>query len=70
MVWVSHMHADHHGGLARLLTLRHQLVEKRRAQLQQERGAEGQDGDAEGKEADLLRPLLVVGPSALFRCAH
>lgn len=26
LVWVSHMHADHHGGLYRLLQLRAQLV--------------------------------------------
>ena len=25
-VWISHIHADHHAGLPRLLALRHQLL--------------------------------------------
>ena len=49
-VFVTHMHADHHGGLYRLLQLRSELI---RAQTG-------------GERAPPPQPLLVIGPSQLF----
>ena len=50
-MFVTHMHADHHGGLYRLLQLRSELI---RAQTGVER-------------APPPPPLLVIGPSQLFQ---
>ena len=50
-MFVTHMHADHHGGLYRLLQLRSELI---RAQTGVER-------------APPPPPLLVMGPSQLFQ---
>lgn len=50
-VFVTHMHADHHGGLYRLLQLRSELLRARSG----------------GERAPPPPPLLVIGPAQLFQ---
>jgi ribonuclease BN (tRNA processing enzyme) len=54
-VWVSHLHADHHLGLVRLLAHRALLVRKLSAAFRS------------SAAADLLQPVLVIGPTLLSR---
>ena len=72
-VWISHMHADHHGGLYPLLLRRQALL-----QQQQQRGsaqpgsdtADGRDQAGTGAGAGTAageKPLLILGPFPLFR---
>ena len=51
MVWVSHMHADHHAGLPAVLDARRAALAER----------------ADGSAAASAQPLLIVGPAALGR---
>ncbi|WIA11634.1 hypothetical protein OEZ85_011737 [Tetradesmus obliquus] len=53
-IWVSHMHADHHGGLYPLL-LRRQQLQQQQQQLQQQ------------QQQQQPQPLLIMGPWPLFR---
>jgi hypothetical protein len=61
MVWVSHMHADHHAGLPAILDARHAAA-TREAQRQRDTATEGDSGR---ERAAPPPPLLVVGPTAL-----
>jgi ribonuclease Z len=54
-IWVSHMHADHHGGLYPLLMHRQQLLQQR------------QQLEAAGVQQQQQQPLLIMGPWPLFR---
>jgi ribonuclease Z len=59
VVLISHMHADHHLGLLRILAVRQDL-------LRQKKAAHSTTApDAEAEEEKQLLPLLVVGPPAL-----
>jgi ribonuclease Z len=62
-VWISHMHADHHGGLYPLL-LRRQALQQRQAA---ERAGGHDGGAAAAGERQPQQPLLVMGPFPLFR---
>jgi ribonuclease Z len=57
-VWVSHMHADHHGGLYPLLLRREKLLLLQQQQQQQ---------NGEGAAAGAAEPLLILGPWPMFR---
>lgn len=57
LVWISHMHADHHLGLLRILEMRGSLGAKRGCAH-----AEARDGAGPRRA---VPPLLVVGPRAL-----
>jgi ribonuclease Z len=59
-VWVSHMHADHHGGLYPLLQRRQELL------LQQQRQAAAPPQQQQQKDVR-HKPLLILGPWPLFR---
>ncbi|KAF8070965.1 TRZ4 [Scenedesmus sp. PABB004] len=63
LVWVSHMHADHHGGLYPLLLERERLLAADRV------AAGGGDGGGDGAGAgdDAPPPLVILGPWPLFR---
>ncbi len=65
------MHADHHGGLYRLLELRDQLLRDHEQQQQQQKQNGSANGGGAGTEQQQGRrgapaPLLVVGPGVLF----
>lgn len=80
-VWVSHMHADHHGGLYPLLLRRQALLQQQQldsapaaATPAQGTGSDTADGrdqasDAAGGAAadSSVKPLLILGPFPLFR---
>jgi ribonuclease Z len=53
-IWISHIHADHHGGLYPLLMRRQQLQQQKAAGTQQQQQQQQQ-------------PLLIMGPWPLFR---
>jgi ribonuclease Z len=55
-VWVSHMHADHHGGLYALLLQRRRLAE-----------AEAAAAAAANSSSPAVPPLLILGPWPLFK---
>eukprot|EP00878_Enallax_costatus_P021077 GHUV01022298.1.p1 GENE.GHUV01022298.1~~GHUV01022298.1.p1 ORF type:complete len:210 (+),score=16.87 GHUV01022298.1:128-757(+) len=59
-VWISHMHADHHGGLYPLLLHRQHL------QQQQQQGS-NLDPSANGSITPPAKPLLILGPWPLFK---
>lgn len=61
-VWISHMHADHHGGLYPLLL-------HRQALLQQQASAAhaGSDTADDRDQGAASKPLLIMGPFPLFR---
>lgn len=77
-VWISHMHADHHGGLYPLL-LRRQALLAQQQQHQQQLAPSAQPGSdtADGRDqaaaagaggpAGAPQPLLILGPFPLFR---
>lgn len=76
-IFVSHMHADHHGGLYRLLQLRAELlVKKQRTAAAAAASTSSQGVKGEGDPALLLPPtredwskvppILILGPLPLF----
>jgi ribonuclease Z len=65
-VWVSHMHADHHGGLYPLLLRRQALLQQQAAAAHA--GSDTADGrDQAAASAAASKPLLILGPFPLFR---
>jgi ribonuclease Z len=62
-IWVSHMHADHHGGLYPLLLRRQQLLQQHQAAA----GPEQPHQQQQQQQHVRHRPLLVMGPWPLFR---
>jgi ribonuclease Z len=70
-VWVSHMHADHHGGLYPLLLRRQALLQQQHDSAQP--GSDTADGreqataSAGGSAPAGVKPLLILGPFPLFR---
>ncbi|GAX85788.1 hypothetical protein CEUSTIGMA_g13203.t1 [Chlamydomonas eustigma] len=68
-VWVSHMHADHHGGLYRLLELRAQLLAEEAASSSLALLAASQpsrSSRSRSRGSAAVEPLLIIGPSRLF----
>ena len=68
VLWISHMHADHHGGVYPLLLRREQLLQQQ--QQQQEEPGAGGGGAADGAAARAgggVEPLLIIGPWPMFR---
>jgi ribonuclease Z len=64
-VWISHMHADHHGGLYPLLLQREFLLQQASAAA-----AAARVGTGKRRRAETLakpRPLLIFGPNSLYR---
>jgi ribonuclease Z len=78
-VWVSHMHADHHGGLYPLLLRRQALLQQHQQEQQRPdsapaaaTGSDTADGRDQASAAaaaggDSVKPLLILGPFPLFR---
>lgn len=70
-VWISHMHADHHGGLYPLLLRRQALVQQQlhRSGCPVDASPAQKGGDtADFKDqAAKVKPLLIMGPFPLFR---
>ncbi|CAI5935392.1 unnamed protein product [Closterium sp. NIES-65] len=76
-IWISHIHADHHTGLVRILAARRDILLRRAAQRAAERARPGTDFQEavekmESEELDKdttvqVPPILVVGPKQLRR---
>ncbi|CAI5481477.1 unnamed protein product [Closterium sp. Yama58-4] len=76
-IWISHIHADHHTGLVRILAARRDILLRRAAQRAAERAVPGagsqktfekMETDEQDKNATVpVPPILVVGPKQLRR---
>lgn len=64
-VWVSHMHADHHGGLYPLLLRRQALLQQQASAGHA--GSDTADGRDQAAAGAASKPLLILGPFPLFR---
>ena len=63
-VWISHIHADHHAGLVRVLAARRDVLRERAAT--ENKAPSNQPSLADGASRD-IPPLLVIGPRQLQR---
>ncbi|GJP55829.1 hypothetical protein CLOM_g14854 [Closterium sp. NIES-68] len=76
-IWISHIHADHHTGLVRILAARRDILLRRAAQRAAERAGSGAGTQAlpekmvseeQDKDATVpVPPVLVIGPKQLRR---
>ena len=61
-ILISHMHADHHMGLVRLLVQRTSMMEK--YGCRDKEGVEGNEREEDGKK--IVEPLLIIGPTGIL----
>lgn len=68
-IWISHMHADHHGGLYSLLLRRQALLQQHNASTAAAAGSGSDTADGRDQAANqaAASPLLIMGPFPLFR---
>lgn len=67
-IWISHMHADHHGGLYPLLLRRQALLQQHHASTAAAgSGSDTADGRDQAASRAAASPLLIMGPFPLFR---